>query len=68
VVSFTLRPLYSRRKSNWYPLDRRLGDPQNRSGRREEEKILDPTGVKYTKEIKRRVIKVNSSEHSSKYR
>jgi hypothetical protein len=26
-----------------YPLDRRLGGPQSRSGRRGEEKILDPT-------------------------
>jgi hypothetical protein len=29
-----------------YPLDRRLGGPQNRSGRRGEEKILDPTGTR----------------------
>jgi hypothetical protein len=28
VVSFTTRPLYP-----WYPLDRRLGGPQSRSGR-----------------------------------
>jgi hypothetical protein len=28
-------------KSPPYPLDRRLGGPQSRSGRREEEKILD---------------------------
>jgi hypothetical protein len=27
-----------------YPLDKRLGGPQSRSGKREEEKILDPTG------------------------
>jgi hypothetical protein len=26
-----------------YPLDRRLGGPQSRPGRHEEEKILDPT-------------------------
>jgi hypothetical protein len=32
VVSFTPRPLYSRGKSPRYPLDRRLGGPQNRSG------------------------------------
>jgi hypothetical protein len=43
VVSFTLRQLYPQRKSPQYPLDRRLGRPQNRFGRREEEKILDPT-------------------------
>jgi hypothetical protein len=28
-----------------YPLDRRLGGPQSRSGRRGEEKILDPNGT-----------------------
>jgi hypothetical protein len=38
VVRFTPLPLYPR-----YPLDRRLGGPQSRSGPREEEKILDPT-------------------------
>jgi hypothetical protein len=47
VVSFTPRPLYPRGKIPRYPLDRRLGGPQNRSGRRREEKILDPTGIKY---------------------
>jgi hypothetical protein len=39
VVSFTPRPLYPRG-------ERRLGGPQNRSGRRGEEKILDPTGTR----------------------
>jgi hypothetical protein len=29
-----------------YPLDRRLGGPQSRSGRRGEEKILDATGTR----------------------
>jgi hypothetical protein len=33
VVSFTPRPLYPQGKSPWYPLDRRLGGPQSRSGR-----------------------------------
>jgi hypothetical protein len=33
VVSFTPRPLYPRGKSPRYPLDRRLGGPQGRSGR-----------------------------------
>jgi hypothetical protein len=33
VVSFMPRPLYPRGKSPWYPLDRRLGGPQSRSGR-----------------------------------
>jgi hypothetical protein len=35
------RPLYPR-----YPLDRRLGGPKIRSGRRGEEKILDPIGTR----------------------
>jgi hypothetical protein len=39
------RPLYLRGKSPRYPLDRRLGRPQSRSGRRGEEKILGPTGT-----------------------
>jgi hypothetical protein len=38
VVSFTPRPLYSQGKSPWYPLDRRPGGPQSRSGRGGEEK------------------------------
>jgi hypothetical protein len=33
VVSFTARLLYPQGKSPWYPLDRRLGGPQSRSGR-----------------------------------
>jgi hypothetical protein len=43
VVSFTPNPFYSQEKSPRYPLDRRLGGPQSRSGRRGEEKILDHT-------------------------
>jgi hypothetical protein len=42
VVSFTPWPLYTRGKSPQYSLDRRLGGPQSRSGRREEVKILIP--------------------------
>jgi hypothetical protein len=38
VVSFAPRPLYLQGKSPWYPLDRKLGGPQNRSGRGGEEK------------------------------
>jgi hypothetical protein len=34
-----------RGKSPQYPLYRRLGGPQSRSGRLEEEKILDTTGL-----------------------
>jgi hypothetical protein len=42
VVSFTPRPLYSQGKSPRYPLDRRLGGPQSRSGRGGEEKNSNP--------------------------
>jgi hypothetical protein len=42
VVSFTPRPLYSQGKSPFYPLDRRLGGPQSRSGRGGEEKNSQP--------------------------
>jgi hypothetical protein len=38
VVSFTPRPLYPQETSPWYPLDRRLGEPQSLSGRGDEEK------------------------------
>jgi hypothetical protein len=40
MVSFTTRPLYPWGKSLRYPLDRRLGGPQSRSGRHGEVKIL----------------------------
>jgi hypothetical protein len=42
VVSFTLRLLYSQGKSPWNPLDRRLGEPQSRSGCGGEEKNSQP--------------------------
>jgi hypothetical protein len=45
VVSFRPRPLYSCAKRPRYPLDSRLDGPQNRAGRREEEKTLVPTGT-----------------------
>jgi hypothetical protein len=38
VVNFTPRPLYLQGKNPWYPLDRRLGGPQSRSGCSAEEK------------------------------
>jgi hypothetical protein len=41
VISVTSRPLYPHVKSPWYPLDRRLGEPQSRSGR---EKFQVPAG------------------------
>jgi hypothetical protein len=43
VVSFTPRPFYPRGKSPRYPLDRRLGGPQNRSGRGGEKKKIPAT-------------------------
>jgi hypothetical protein len=42
VVSFTPRPLYPQGKSPRYPLDRRLGGPQSRSGHGGEEKNSQP--------------------------
>jgi hypothetical protein len=46
VASFTPRQLYSQENSPWYPLDRRLGGPQSRSGRDDEEKNSQPpTGI-----------------------
>jgi hypothetical protein len=38
VLSFTPRPLFSRSQNPRYPLDRRLGGPQSRSGRGDEER------------------------------
>jgi hypothetical protein len=38
VVSFTTRPLYPLGKEHSYPFDRRLGGPQSRSRRGDEEK------------------------------
>jgi hypothetical protein len=46
VVSFTPPSLYPRGKSPRSLLDRRLDGPQSRSGRRGEEKILDPTATR----------------------
>jgi hypothetical protein len=46
VVSFTRRPLYHRGKSPLYSLDRTLGGPQSRCGRRGEEKNLSPIGTR----------------------
>jgi hypothetical protein len=64
MASFTARPLYSQRKNPWYPLDRRLGGPQRRSGRSGEEKnfqplaglespIIHPISQRYTTELSR---------------
>jgi hypothetical protein len=42
VVSFTPRPLYPQGKRPWCPLDSRLGGPQSRSGRGDEERDSHP--------------------------
>jgi len=42
VVSFTPRPLYPQGKRPQYPLDRRLGGTQGRSGHGGEEKNFQP--------------------------
>jgi hypothetical protein len=46
VFRFTLRPLYSQGKSYWYPLGRRLGGPQSRSGHGGERKISSTAGTR----------------------
>jgi hypothetical protein len=62
VVSFTPWPLYSRGKSSWNTLGRRLGEPQSRSGRGSEQKnseplpgleplIIQPVAQRYTTEL-----------------
>jgi hypothetical protein len=66
VVSFKHRQVYLQGKSLWYPLDRRLGGPQCRSGRGGEEKnswslpgleplIIQPVAQRYTTELYRLV-------------
>jgi len=40
MVSFTLQLLYPRRRSPWYPFNRRLGGPQSLSGHGGGEKSL----------------------------
>jgi hypothetical protein len=42
VISFTPLPLYPQGKRLWYPLARRLGEPQSRSGRSGVEKNSQP--------------------------
>jgi hypothetical protein len=64
VVSFTPRPFYPQGKSLWYPMHRRLGGTQSRSGRGGEEKnsqllpgleppIIQPLAQRYTSELSR---------------
>jgi hypothetical protein len=64
VDSFTPRPLYPQGKISWYPLYRRLGRPQSRSGCGGEEKnsqallgieplIILPVAQHYSTELSR---------------
>jgi len=64
MVSLTPRLIYSQEKSPWYPLDRRLVEPQSRFGRGGEEKnfqpllglkppIIQPVVQRYTNELSR---------------
>jgi hypothetical protein len=61
VVSFTTRPLYPQGKRPWYPLDRRLGGSQSRSGCGGEENNsqlrpeIQPVAQRYTTELTRLV-------------
>jgi hypothetical protein len=62
--SFTARPLYPQGKNPWYPLDRKLGGPQSRSGHGGEEKnsqslprleplMIQTVAQRYTNELSR---------------
>jgi hypothetical protein len=63
VVRFTPRPLCSQRKSPWYPLGKRLGGSQSRSGRGDEKNskplpgleppIIQSAALRYTTELSR---------------
>jgi hypothetical protein len=44
ILRFTIQPLYLRRKGTRYRLNRRLGEPQSRPERYEEQKNLAPIG------------------------
>jgi hypothetical protein len=59
--------LYPQGNSSWYPLDKRLGGPQSRSGRGGEEKnshpltglkvsIIQPVAQRYTTELSRLLV------------
>jgi hypothetical protein len=50
MVNFTPRPLYPRGKSPRYPLDRRLGGPQSRSGRLK--KMINIEKRKYRRKVR----------------
>jgi hypothetical protein len=52
VVGFTPRPLYPHEKNPRYPLDRRLGGPQSRSGHSGEDKIPSPAGNRTLEKVR----------------
>jgi len=66
VVSFTLRSLYIRGKSPRYPLDRRLGGPQNRSECGEEKNSQPPPGIE-TPNRDRKNSELNGNKYSSNF-
>jgi hypothetical protein len=72
VVSFLYWPLYPQGKSTRYPLDRRLGGPQDRSGPGGEEKnsqslpgletlIIQPVAQRYNNELSRLLLIVRDA-------
>jgi hypothetical protein len=52
-------------KNTRYQLDRRLGGPQSRSGRRGEEKILNCTGIRTTTPL---VVQTVATRYTAYYR
>jgi hypothetical protein len=65
VVSFTPRSLYPQGKNRLYPLDRRLGGTQSRSGRGGEEKNSQPHAVKRLQTQNRSSLSVLYCRHST---
>jgi hypothetical protein len=76
LVSFTPRLLYFQGKNPWYPLDRRLGGLQSRSGRGGEDKnsepqpgleprIIQPVAQRYTTELPQLLYNYSYSENCS---
>jgi hypothetical protein len=57
-------PLYPQGKSPWYPLDRRLGGPQSRSGHGgEEENSQPPPGIEILEILTTHICLVSRSEN-----
>jgi hypothetical protein len=55
MISFTSRPFYPRGKNQLYPLDKRLGGPQSRSGHCGEEKNITLPGIEPGRSISQQV-------------